>query len=259
MQRSILCAAAIRTNSAIDLGEARWSNPHMSDLAPLAEDNRRAELVAAQARALRLFDAIERDGLVRPGVAERQVEDQIGELAAREFGVEKHWHKRIVRSGPNSITIAGDNPPDRTIEADDIVYVDLGPVFESWEADIGKSYVFGEDPQKHRLVADLPRIFAEVQAHYRKNPGMTGAALYALAQDAAAKAGWRFGGKIAGHLVSEFAHALIPGDKALYRISPLNPTPMNNPDGKGRVRHWILEIHLVAPDGSFGGFYERLL
>ena len=231
----------------------------MSDLAPLAEDTRRAELEAAQAKALRLFDAIERDGLVRPGVTEREVEDRIGDLAAREFGVEKHWHKRIVRSGPNSITIAGDNPPVRTIENDDIVYVDLGPVFEAWEADIGKSYVMGDDPQKHRLVADLPRIFAEVQSHYRKDPGMTGAVLYAFAQEAAAKAGWRFGGKIAGHLVSEFAHALIPGDKALYRISPQNPTPMSDPDGKGRTRHWILEIHLVAPDGSFGGFYERLL
>jgi Xaa-Pro aminopeptidase len=231
----------------------------MSDLAPLAEDTRRAELEAAQAKALRLFEAIEKAGLVRPGVTERQVEDEIGALAERQFGVEKHWHKRIVRSGPNSITIAGDNPPVRTIEADDIVYVDLGPVFEAWEADIGKSYVLGTDPQKHRLVADLPRVFAEVQAQYRKDPGMTGAALYAFAQEAAAKAGWRFGGKIAGHLVSEFAHALIPGDKALYRISPLNPTPMNDPDGKGRQRHWILEIHLVAGDGSFGGFYERLL
>ena len=88
---------------------------------------------------------------------------------------------------------------------------------------------------------------------------MSGADLYAYAQKAAENSGWRFGGKIAGHIVSEFAHALIPGDKALNRISPLNPTPMTDPDGKGRDRHWILEIHLVAQDGSFGGFYERLL
>ena len=88
---------------------------------------------------------------------------------------------------------------------------------------------------------------------------MTGAALYAFAQTAAVKAGWRFGGNIAGHIVSEFAHALIPGDKALNRISPLNPKPMRDPDGKGRERHWILEIHLVEPGGRFGGFYERLL
>ena len=243
----------------IDLALARWSNRAMSDLFPLVEDTRRAELEAAQAKALKLFDAIECDGLIRPGVSERQIEDEIGELAAGEFGVEKHWHRRIVRSGPNTITIAGDNPPVRIIQPDDIVYVDLGPVFETWEADIGRSYVLGGDPDKRRLVNDLPHIFEKVQAHYHRDPGMSGATLYAFAQDAAAEAGWRFGGKIAGHIVSEFAHALIPGDKALNRIGPLNPEPMNGPDGKGRARHWILEIHLVARDGSFGGFYERLL
>jgi Xaa-Pro dipeptidase len=231
----------------------------MSSLFPLVEDARRAELEAAQTKALGLFDAIERDGLIRPGVSERQVEDEIGELAAREFGVEKHWHRRLVRTGPNTLATASDNPPVRDIAADDIVYVDLGPVFESWEADIGRSYALGADTEKQRLVADLPRVFEKVQAHYRGDPGMSGAALYAFAQAAAEAAGWRFGGKIAGHIVSEFAHALIPGDKALNRISPQNPEPMNGPDGKGRARHWILEIHLVSPDGSFGGFYERLL
>jgi len=231
----------------------------MSDLFPLIEDTRRTELEAAQAKALSLFDAIEREGLLRPGVSERQVEDEIGELAARAFGVEKHWHRRLVRTGPNTLATASDNPPVRVIAEDDIVYVDLGPVFEAWEADIGRSYALGDDPEKQRLVADLPRVFEKVQAHYHRDPGMTGAALYAFAQHAAAEAGWRFGGKIAGHIVSEFAHALIPGDKALNRISSLNPAPMDGPDGKGRRRHWILEIHLVSPDGSFGGFYERLL
>lgn len=231
----------------------------MSSLFAPVEDTRRAELERAQAKALALFEAIERDGLIRAGVSERQVEEEIGALAEREFGVEKHWHRRIVRAGANGITIAGDNPPLRTIAPGDIVYVDLGPVFEAWEADIGKSYVLGDDPDKRRLVADLPRIFEQVQATYHRDPRMSGAALYAYAQKEAAEAGWRFGGKIAGHIVSEFAHAQIPGDKALNRISPLNPRPMTDPDGKGRARHWILEIHLVAPDGSFGGFYERLL
>jgi Xaa-Pro aminopeptidase len=231
----------------------------MSSLFAPIEDSRRAELERAQAKALTLFDAIERGSLVRPGVSERQIEDEIGALAEREFGVEKHWHRRIVRAGPNSITIAGDNPPVRTIGEDDIVYVDLGPVFEAWEADIGRSYVLGNDPEKHRLVTDLPRIFERVQAYYHADPGMTGAALYAQAQKEAADSGWRFGGKIAGHIVSEFAHALIPGDKALNRIGPLNLQPMTDPDGKGQDRHWILEIHLAAQDGSFGGFYERLL
>jgi Xaa-Pro aminopeptidase len=231
----------------------------MNLLFPVSETERRAALEAAQARALELFAAIERDGLIASGRSESDVEEDIRALAAREFGVEKHWHRRIVRSGPNSMTTAGDYPPVRTIEADDIVYLDLGPVFEGWEADIGKSYALGGDARKQALVAELPRQFDRLQSHFRAHPGITGAALYDFAVQSAAQAGWTFGGKIAGHIVSEFAHSQIPGSKALNRIAPENTAPMSEPDGNGRPRHWIGEIHLVDRDGGFGGFYERLL
>jgi Xaa-Pro aminopeptidase len=231
----------------------------MNSLFPVPEQERRSALEAAQTKALGLFDAIEKAALVVAGRSEKDIEDDIRELAARDFGVEKHWHRRIVRSGPNSVTTAGDYPPSRVVEENDIVYLDLGPVFEGWEADIGQSYALGGDLRKNALVADLPHVFETVQAHYRANPGITGAALYAFAQKSAVERGWRFGGEIAGHIISEFAHAQIPGDKALNRIGPENHRPMSDPDGNGHPRHWILEIHLVEQDGSFGGFYERLL
>jgi Xaa-Pro dipeptidase len=223
-----------------------------------AESDRRAALVAAERRAETLFDEIERRGLVTAGRTEREVEQDIYAIALQQFGVEKHWHKRIVRAGPNTLTLAADNPPVRTIEQDDIVYVDLGPVFEDWEADLGRTYVLGGHPGAP-LVEALPVVFDRVQSHYHASPDMTGAELYAFAQQAAADAGWRFGGAIAGHLVSEFAHAHIPGDKNLNRIYPGNPKRMRDPDDLGQERHWILEIHLVEPNGSYGGFYERLL
>jgi hypothetical protein len=231
----------------------------VDNLFPVTDAERRAALEAAEARALEMFSAIEQAGLVRAGVSEREIEDEIKQLALRDFGVETHWHRRIVRSGPNSITTAGDHPPVRMIEPGDIVYLDLGPVFEGWEADIGKSYALDDHPRKNALVAELPRQFEIVQRHFRADPNITGAALYDFATKSAQAAGWKFGGKIAGHIVSEFAHAQIPGVKDLARISPLNPEPMSNPDGNGQPRHWIGEIHLVELDGSFGGFYERLL
>jgi Xaa-Pro dipeptidase len=226
---------------------------------PAPDYERRAALEAAEAYAMGLFAAIERDGLLQPGRSESDVEDDIRELAAREFDIEKHWHRRIVRSGPNSITTASDHPPVRTIEEDDIVYLDLGPVLGGWEADIGKSYALGNHPRKRALVAELPRQFEKLQAHFRSHPDITGAELYDFALRSAAAAGWKFGGKIAGHIISEFAHAQIPGAKDLTRISSLNLEPMSGPDGNGNPRHWIGEIHLVERDESFGGFYERLL
>lgn len=220
--------------------------------------DRRAALVDAERRASTLFDEIERRELIKPGRTEREVEQDIYALALQQFGVEKHWHKRIVRAGANTLTLAADNPPIRQIEPDDIVYVDLGPVFEDWEADLGRTYILGKHPGAP-LVEALPVVFDRVQSYYQSSPDITGAELYAFAQQAAADAGWRFGGVIAGHLVSEFAHALIPGDKGLNRIQPANTKRMRDPDELGRERHWILEIHLVEPNGLYGGFYERLL
>ena len=223
-----------------------------------SEQSRRAALVAAEKRAEKLFEEIEQRGLLRSGRDEREIEKEIYSIALQEFGVEKHWHKRIVRSGPNTLTIATDNPPTRIIEANDIVYVDLGPVFEDWEADLGRTYILGKHPGAS-LVADLPIIFERVQAHYHASPEIPGAELYAFAEKSAKESGWIFGGAIAGHLVSEFAHAQIPGDKDLTRIHPGNPESMRNPDAFGRERHWILEIHLVDQTRTYGGFYERLL
>jgi Xaa-Pro dipeptidase len=223
------------------------------------KNDRRAALDAAEKKACALFDAIEEASLIAPGRSEGELDREIFALAAERFGVERHWHKRIVRAGVNTVCIFFDTPPERIIEADDIVYLDLGPVFADWEADVGRSYVLGNDPVKKKLVADLPRIFDLVQAHYRASPAITGAELYAFAQKAAADAGWLFGGVIAGHIIGEFPHAQIPGDKALTRIAPANPTPMSEPDGNGRGKHWILEIHLVNQARTFGGFYERLL
>lgn len=223
------------------------------------EGARLAALIEAEAQAQRLFDAIEAGGLIAPGRSERMVEQDIYALAERDFGVTKHWHKRICRAGINTLTIAADNPPVREIAAEDTVFIDLGPVFDEWEADVGRTYVMGGDPEKHRLCADLPLVFDALERHFETHDDVTGAELFAEAERLAAERGWLWGGAIAGHLVGEFPHARIPGDKDLYRISPANPTRMRDPDAGGQRKYWILEVHLVDRMRSWGGFYERLL
>jgi Xaa-Pro aminopeptidase len=224
------------------------------------KSSRRAQLEAAEAKGIAMLDAIERAGLVAPGRHETEVDDDIRALAERDFGVTVNWHKRIVRAGPNTLCTFHEKPDARRIEPEDTVYLDLGPVFEEWEADLGRSYALGNDPEKKRLVADLPRIFDVVKARYDASPDITGAELYAFAQQAASDSGWLFGGVIAGHIVGEFPHVQhVPGDKDLHRIAPANRKRMRDPDDNGDERHWILEIHLVDKARTFGGFYERLL
>ncbi|MGB6877034.1 MAG: M24 family metallopeptidase, partial [Candidatus Acidiferrales bacterium] len=72
-----------------------------------------------------------------PGISESQLNQQIYELAERELGVSKHWRKRIVRAASNTLLPYDENPPDLTLQDDEIVFLDLGPVFEEREADFG--------------------------------------------------------------------------------------------------------------------------
>ncbi|CAO5161555.1 Xaa-Pro aminopeptidase [Frankia sp. AiPs1] len=224
-----------------------------------SEADRVARLLDAQERAQALFDEVGARALVAPGRTERQVSDLIRDLAADMFGVERHWHKRIVRAGPNTLHPYADNPPDRTIVEDDIVFLDFGPVFENWEADFGRTFVLGDDPVKHRLLADLPRLFDAGRAYFDAHPDVTGAELFAEAGRLAEAAGWTFGGPIAGHLVGEFPHARIPGNKVEYYVTPGSDQPMRRLDHDGRRCHWILEIHLVDIPRRIGGFIEQLL
>jgi Xaa-Pro aminopeptidase len=223
------------------------------------DDARLAALLDAEDKALAMLDRMEADGLIRPGRTEREIEVDIRRLAEQAFGIDRHWHRRIVRAGVNTLATAGDRPDERTVAADDMVFLDLGPVLAEWEADVGRAYAIGDDPAKHALVAELPRQFAALKQRYDADPSISGAELYAFARDNAAAAGWRFGGSIAGHIVAEFPHARLPGPRQPHHIGPDNPDPMRDPDPLGRRRFWIGEIHLVSSDGSFGGFYERLL
>jgi Xaa-Pro aminopeptidase len=219
----------------------------------------RAALHAAQARAAALFRAIEEKRLVHPGETEESVSRAIFELAASDFGVEKYWHRRVVRSGPHTRMLFRELPPDRTIEENDIVSLDLGVVFGELEADFGRSYVLGCDPEKLRLVNDLAVIFRECQELYTSRPAITGRELFAYVGDASKKRGWTFGGLHAGHLIGAFPFSREERDHPRNRIRPDNEWPMDAPGPNGVARHWILEVHLLDPTGTFGGFYEELL
>jgi Xaa-Pro dipeptidase len=226
----------------------------------VVDENLRTEmLLDAQDKAAQLFTEIERSGMIRAGVGEKELSDEIRDLAAEMFGVERHWHKRIVRAGENTLQPYRKNPPDRPIAEDDIVFCDFGPIFDRWEADFGRTFVLGDDPRKRALRDDLPRVWANGRDYFDSHPDVTGAELFdhvvALSRDA----GWEFGGTIAGHLVGEFPHEKIAGDAIESYIAPGSDNPMRRTDRTGRICHWILEVHLTDPARRFGGFHEELL
>lgn len=223
------------------------------------EDTRVAKLLDAQDKAAELFDHVLDRELIRAGVTERTLSDEIGDIAKEKFGVTRHWHKRIVRAGANTLETARGNPPDRVIADDDIVFLDFGPIFEEWEADFGRTFVLGTDPRKVALREDLPRIWEAGRDHFLRHRDITGEQLFHHVVGLSEDAGWHFGGVIAGHLVGHFPHENIAGEKIESYIAPGSTNPMRRKDKAGNACHWILEVHLVDPDRRYGGFHEELL
>lgn len=216
-------------------------------------------LIQAQRHAEELFRLVSEEGLIRPGALESEISTEIHALANRKLGLRRHWHKRIVCSGPNSVLSYYADPPDRRVTDDDCVYVDLGPVFGEWEADFGRTYVVGNDPRKHKVVADIRAAFRAGKALYLREPDLTCGALYDFVNGLAIENGWEFGAPTAGHLVGHFPHEHAPGQPGHLSIRHGNDLRLREPDARGQPRHWILEIHFVDRDRAFGGFFEELL
>jgi Xaa-Pro aminopeptidase len=227
---------------------------------PTVDENARAErLLDAQAKAEQLFDEIERREMIRPGIGERQLSDEINAVAADLLNVTRHWHRRIVRAGENTLQPFKERPPDRSIADDDIVFLDLGPIFEEWEADFGRTFVLGDDPDKIALRDALARVWRAGRDHFDSDEHITGAELFDATVEIARREGYGWGSHIAGHLVGEFPHKKIPGTSTEWYVMPGSTKPMRRRDPSGRRCHWILEIHLIDPQHRFGGFYEQLL
>lgn len=215
-------------------------------------------LLEAQKKAEALFADVVSGGLIEAGKLESELSEEIHRLAQERYGVRRHWHKRIARAGPNTLLGYYEESQDRRIEADDVVFLDFGPVFESWEADFGRTYALGSDPAKHRLVSDIGAAFRRGKELYERTPDLTAGALYDFVAGLATTSGWEFGAPTAGHLIGHFPHERSPDSKR-FQVRSGNDQRLREPDNSGNPRHWILEIHFVDRARGFGGFFEELL
>jgi Xaa-Pro aminopeptidase len=109
------------------------------------------KLILAEQKAKKLFDTAEQRGLIVAGKPEAALCDEIVKIAREDFGAENHWGKKIVRTGINTLQPYVADPPNLIIQEGDILFFDFHPVFEGWEADLGRTYVLGNDPLKLKI------------------------------------------------------------------------------------------------------------
>ena len=222
-------------------------------------NNNVLRLIEAQNKAADLFLEIENRNLIVAGKSEKELNSEIFELAFELYGIKKYWHKRIIRSGKNTLAPYHENPEELILQEDDILFIDFGPIFEEWEADYGRTYVVGENKLKHKLKNDIALAWQDCKTYYNSRKEMTGAELYQYTCDLAHQRSWKFGNEHCGHLIGKFPHEKIQGEKTLNYIHPNNHQQMNAPDQYGNPRDWILEIHFIDEALKIGGFYEQLL
>ena len=182
---------------------------------------------------------------IGPGMAEADAATMAGERL-QAAGMQRIWHPSIVRFGANTLkTFRQRSEPGAVLADNDIFFIDLGPVFDGHEGDVGDTFVVGDDPDMHGCAAAARALFE--QAAIRWRDGIDGVALYEHARRDAEAMGWRLNHEIKGHRVGDFPHAVHKagslGDHDAVPVPGL----------------WILEIQIAHPDRPIGAFYEDLL
>ena len=220
----------------------------------------REKLMYAENITIQLFDAVEKTNLIIPGKSEAQLSLEVCNIAAEIFSIENHWHKKIVRTGKNTLCIYPDNPPNEIIQEDDIVILDFGPIVNGYEADLGRTYVTGSNAKKLKIKGDVENAWYEIQSWYKKQTSLKSSDLFQYVVEKAIEYGYTFGGAIAGHIVGEFPHEQpVDPQSPELDVHPQNHNDMFLLDADGNKRHWILELLFIDKKKEIGGYFEQLL
>ncbi len=201
-------------------------------------------MIHAQQQALTALSHIAKH--IEVGMTEAQAE-QLALSLLKTLGAEDHWHPPIIRFGANTCKIFSEpSDPTTTLQTDDIYFIDLGPVFEGHEADVGGTFTVGNAADHAHCAAAVHQLFEQVAAYWQQT-GCHGAALYAFAEQQAQALGYVFNQEIKGHRVGDFPHKLYASGR------------LGDYEGEVREGIWVLEVQIRHPELPIGAFMEQVL
>src|SRR5262245_55507775 len=227
---------------APDAGHRRSVSRELAER--LGERHDHATLLEARRRAIAAVKELARQ--VAPGMTEEE-----GLAAARRAlraqGLEADWVAPYLRFGANTLKkYAQPSEPGIALRADDLWFVDVGPLWKDHECDYADTFVVGGDPERRRIVRDLHEVFDRSRRHWRE-ARPTGIELYRFAASEAAALGWQLEPEMAGHRLGEFPHAALH-DGTLAKADFMPSSGL-----------WMLEIQLRRPGVPYSAFFEDLL
>ncbi|MBA3662060.1 MAG: M24 family metallopeptidase [Gammaproteobacteria bacterium] len=184
--------------------------------------------------------------IIQPGVSESQA-TATAHIIFKEYGIEKLWHRPLIRFNQNTLCTFKDRPTkDYILQSEDIAFVDIGIVKDGIEGDVGKTIVFGTNKEFLHLKNISELLFQEA-LHFWRAQNPTGIKLYEFIYAQAQKYGVLFNLSPAGHLIGAFPHT-----HAWTKGANLYPEKLS-------AKGWILEIQIKSLTQPYGAFYEGLL
>ncbi len=182
----------------------------------------------------------------KPGMRESEAQ-RLGHEILVDLGMQRIWHPVHVRFGSNTVKMFNQKSDgDPLLGEDDIYFIDIGPVFQGHEGDVGATFTTGRDAEKAACAAAAKTLFDDVREKW-KIEGLSGPALYDYADVRAKELGWKLNLDIKGHRVSDFPHSIHRGgDLGEFEHRP-------------KEGIWVLEIQIAHPSKPFGAFYEDVL
>jgi CDP-4-dehydro-6-deoxyglucose reductase len=181
------------------------------------------------------------------GMSEAEAIRMANSLLA-SMGVKRFWHRTHVRFGA-STALSFDDPyiEGVRLNKNDMVSIDIGPVWDGIEGDAGSSFVFGVDDKKQKLIDATKNVFDELVLQWR-HQGLSGKKLMTLADELAKEKGYLLApAYVKGHRLAEFPHAFY----SKHSLYDLDKCP--------QAKRWVLEVQLCEPQMSYGAFYEDIL
>jgi Xaa-Pro aminopeptidase len=182
---------------------------------------------------------------LRPGVTEGQARMEAIRIFERN-GVDRSWHKPYIYFGTNTLLTFKDKPQEeKTLQEEDIAYIDIGPIVGDVEGDVGHTLVFGNNLLFLEIKATTEQIFNQGRRYWMEH-NATGVELYEYIETLTKDAGYIFNLEPAGHLIGSFPHK---GWKEGLNTYPYPVEP----------GIWILEVQIRHPEQPYGGFQEAVL
>jgi len=173
-------------------------------------------------------------------VLEEDVHLKIKEVFGNDI---KFWHPHKVRFAQNTkCSFKDKSTPHIKLQEHGKYFIDLGPILESHEADVGQTWSVGD--KTFRNPAQV--LFNKLEEIWLKE-GTTGEELYNKARELAHQQGLVLNEKMQGHRLGDFPHALVHrGGLGEFEHSP-------------KEMLWVLEVHLIDENLEEGYFFEDIL